>query len=130
MLGSLFAVLLILIIFEGMRRRGCKLWQPSTWRSSGRPGLPAAGPAARKQALAASALREVKVVPLLVIMPDQQMQCAMKADPSGEIHLEGALKAGPGGAEDRPESSADGSSSTAGSSTAGSTAGSVHNAAT
>ncbi|KAL4426002.1 hypothetical protein ABPG75_010018 [Micractinium tetrahymenae] len=82
-LGALLAVLSLMLIVGLLHRRsGCKLWRPSTWQHPGHAELP--GQPSSKQAAAAAALPEIQVVPVLVVMPDEQVQCALEEHAAAE----------------------------------------------
>lgn len=98
-LGSLLGVLVLLVLVQWASRRGVKLWRPSTWRAASNRGATAATPGTslRRQSTkdALPPPPPLRVAPLLVLMPDKQVQCAL------EVEVEGAGPA-PASADGEP----------------------------
>ncbi|PSC68477.1 family transcriptional regulator [Micractinium conductrix] len=67
----LAALVVIIIVGLAQRRRGCRLLRPSTWRRGADEDPPVKPPAGPPP--------DIRIVPLVVVMPDQQVQCALEA---------------------------------------------------
>lgn len=86
-LGALLGLLTLLVLVQRASVRGVKLLKPSTWRSAFSRGGATAGAGtflqrqSSKDGLAAPL--PVRVAPLLVMMPDDQVQCAITVEVDG-----------------------------------------------